>query len=219
MTDWFTDEIFGGVSGATDVIFPVSRLVVDPERFEHDDDEPMSKQGMGVIYELTSNQGPLRLKPNAAERSLLIDSYYRPHHRLLTDMTKQAITEYGNCLIIDGHSFPRLPLPYESDHSLERPEICIGTDDYHTPDNLRDEAVALFEKAGFTVAVNSPFAGALVPLDYYRSDKRVMGLMIEVRRDLYIDETTAEKLPEFDGVRDKIKGVISQVIDVAEDIL
>ena len=33
MTDWFTDEIFGGLAGTSDVIFPVSRLVVDPERF------------------------------------------------------------------------------------------------------------------------------------------------------------------------------------------
>jgi len=29
LTDWFTDEIFGGLAGSNDVIFPVSRLVVD----------------------------------------------------------------------------------------------------------------------------------------------------------------------------------------------
>jgi len=32
MTDWFTDELFGGMTGATDIVFPVSRLVVDPDR-------------------------------------------------------------------------------------------------------------------------------------------------------------------------------------------
>jgi N-formylglutamate amidohydrolase len=149
----------------------------------------------------------------------LIDSYYRPHHRLLTNLTRQAIADNGHCLIIDGHSFPLHPLPYEMDHSLERPELCIGTDDYHTPDDLRDTAVKLFQEAGFTVAVNSPFAGALVPMEFYRCDKRVMGLMIEVRRDLYMEEATAKKSPNFDAARDKIRNVIAELVIYAEDSL
>ena len=59
MTDWFTEELFGGLSGATDIVFPVSRLVVDPERFESDEMEPMSECGMGVIYQATSDGRPM----------------------------------------------------------------------------------------------------------------------------------------------------------------
>jgi hypothetical protein len=41
-------------------VFPVSRLVVDPERFVDDATEPMAACGMGVIYTQTSQRMPLR---------------------------------------------------------------------------------------------------------------------------------------------------------------
>ena len=41
-----------------------------------------------------------------------------------------------HCLIIDGHSFPALPLPYELNQRAFRPDFCIGTDDFHTPEEL-----------------------------------------------------------------------------------
>jgi len=44
MTDWYTDELFCvPPSLATTVRFPVSRLVVDPERFVDDAQETMAR--------------------------------------------------------------------------------------------------------------------------------------------------------------------------------
>jgi len=211
MTDWFTDEIFGGLTGASDVIFPVSRLVVDPERFENDEQEPMAVHGMGIVYEKNSDQAPLRRKLSVSERRTLIEDYYRPHHQALSDLTGKVIAEHGQCFILDGHSFPLVPLPCELRQSLFRPEICIGVDAYHTPASLRDAAVQLFKEAGFTTAINHPFAGAMVAQGYYQTDKRVIALMIEVRRDLYMDERNIEKLAVFDSVRRRIRGVISEI--------
>ncbi|MCL0044082.1 N-formylglutamate amidohydrolase [Dehalococcoidia bacterium] len=64
MTDLFTDQLFGqaGSYGATLFINRVSRLVMDPERFPDDQDEPMSAKGMGAIYTKTSQGGDLRPK-------------------------------------------------------------------------------------------------------------------------------------------------------------
>jgi len=97
---------------------------------------------------------------------------------------------------------------------LARPEICIGTDAYHTPAWLCDAAVQLFEEAGFTTAINHPFAGALVAGGFYQNDKRVVAMMIEVRRDLYMDERKLEKLAVFDTVRQRIRDVISEIINL-----
>lgn len=212
LTDWFTDEIFGDLAGASDVIFPVSRLVVDPERFEDDDDEPMAGLGMGVIYERRSNQTPLRHKLSASERQALIEDYYRPHHQALSNLTGRIIAEHGQCFILDGHSFPLVALPFEVASPLARPEICIGIDAYHTPAWLCDAADELFKEAGFTTAINYPFAGAMVARGFYRTDKRVVALMIEVRRDLYMDERKFEKLAVFDTVQRRIRDVISEII-------
>ena len=42
-----------------------------------------------------------------------------------------------------------------------------------------------------TVKQNTPFADALVPMPFYLKDQRVSSVMIEVRRDTYINENTA----------------------------
>ena len=81
MTDRYTDRLFD-VPGicAERVVFPVSRLVVDPERFVDDAQESMAAGGMGVVYEKTASLEPLRKPPSTEEREALIDRYYRPHH-------------------------------------------------------------------------------------------------------------------------------------------
>ena len=53
MTDAFTDELFAHPA-ATAVRFPISRLLVDVERFSDDAKEPMSTKGMGKIYTCTA---------------------------------------------------------------------------------------------------------------------------------------------------------------------
>src|SRR4051794_18204925 len=78
MTDRYTDELFDlGAAVATTVRFPVSRLVVDPERFLDDDSEPMAGRGMGVIYTRTSQGEALRVAVESAVRESLLARYYR----------------------------------------------------------------------------------------------------------------------------------------------
>ena len=42
------------------IVFPVSRLVVDPEHFSDDSLEPMNQVGIGVTYTRGSLRQPLR---------------------------------------------------------------------------------------------------------------------------------------------------------------
>ena len=79
MTDHFTHALFAQPSGeATVVRAPVSRLVVDVERFEDDAQEPMAARGMGAVYQVTSHMAPLRKPMSAAEREYLMQTWYRP---------------------------------------------------------------------------------------------------------------------------------------------
>jgi N-formylglutamate deformylase len=78
-TDHLTREIVAGFRAEVDcVIFGVSRLVVDPERFPDDADEPLAGRGMGATYTHLSSGEPLRVL-SAAERCRLIETYYYPH--------------------------------------------------------------------------------------------------------------------------------------------
>ena len=134
--------------------------------------------------------------------------FYAPHHQALAQAVGRALARHDRCLLIDMHSFPSQPLPYEIDQDPCRPDICLGTDEYHTPPGLAAAAARAFEQQGLSVELNRPFAGALVPMAYYRRDPRVSALMIEVNRRLYLDEDTAERLAAFDVVRARLEEAI-----------
>ena len=112
----------------------------------------------------------------------------------------RALEQFGRCVIIDAHSFPVTPMPTQVDFS-DPPEIGIGTDAMHTSDELAGVVHTFFTDRGFSVGVNCPFAGALVPNAFYGRDARVQSVMIEVRRDLYMDERTGSRLSRFAEVQ------------------
>ena len=209
LTDRYTDELFDlDPSVATQVTFGVSRLVVDPERFLDDAVEPMAAHGMGAVYTRTSDGTPLRRGLSEPQRGALLARFYEPHHAALEAATRAALDGAGRCLIIDGHSFPCAPLPSELDQEQERPDICIGTDAFHTPAQLVDEVVAAFVASGLEVTVNHPYAGAIVPARFYQRDKCVAALMVEINRRLYMDEGTGEKTARFAETRTIVQSVL-----------
>lgn len=125
----------------------------------------------------------------------------------------EALSARGRCLVLDGHSFPSRPLPYELDQRDARPDVCIGTDSFHTPSWLCELATAAFERADFSVAVDRPFAGALVPAAYYAGEVRVAALMVEINRALYMDERTGERLASFTEFRQRLSDVLTHICE------
>jgi N-formylglutamate amidohydrolase len=213
MTDWWTDELFevGGES-VTRLVFPVSRLVVDPERFADDTDEPMAARGMGAIYTRTSDGRPLRSPVDAEERQRLLQRYYVPHHEMLEQLVREALRTGGHCLVIDAHSFPSLSLPCDMDQSPDRPDICLGTDLFHTPEWLRRGASASFHRMGWNVELNRPHSGTIVPVSFYHQDRRVISVMVEINRALYMDERTGKRLPQFTEVSRNLQSALEALI-------
>lgn len=211
MADMYTDELFGeSYARYGGIIARVSRIVSDAERFDDDTLEYMAAVGMGVLYEKTAAGETMR-RLGAARREELQGLIYRPYHERLAELTQNSLDDFGRCLIVDCHSFPDLPRAYEPDQTPGRPDICIGSDSFHTPGNLvarlRDE----FERAGFTVAVNSPFAGTMVPTVYYGTDRRVASVMIEVNRKLYMNDVDYLRKTSFSTVSEKICGLIGDL--------
>ncbi len=210
MTDAFTDELFALPETAV-VRFPVSRLLVDVERFPDDTKEPMSKVGMDMIYTLTAYGKKLRRPLQAHEVRNLVSRYYEAHHLALLAEVIEELEKYGKSLIIDCHSFSSQPLPCDKDQSTLRPDFCLGTDSFHTPSALAHMATRYIEEMGFTVGVNRPFAGSLVPMTFYRRDHRVTSIMIEVNRRLYMDELTGTKSGRFDSTREQIRTLLVSI--------
>ena len=96
MTDAFTDKLFDLDEPHYKVVYPVSRIVCDPERFPDDEAESMSKFGMGVVYTRTSDGRVLRSVLSDEERKSLIDRFYLPHHRKLEKAVAADRMEMGS---------------------------------------------------------------------------------------------------------------------------
>jgi N-formylglutamate amidohydrolase len=118
----------------------------------------------------------------------------------------------GRCLILDCHSFPSDPPPCDLNQDRPRPEICVGTDPFHTPRQLAALAAKGFEAEGLEVAVNRPYAGALVPAPWYQRDERVSAVMGEINRRLYMDETTGQKTANFGEMVSVMQSVVTVLV-------
>lgn len=196
LTDWHTGALYAEGVAADDVLrAEVSRLVVDVERFADDRLERCAEVGMGATYVKTCDGRALRTL-SAARRAELLDRYYWPHHLALDEAAAARLALFGRCVILDAHSFPARPLPTQTDFSAP-PEIGIGTQPGHTSPELRALAEGFFRARGFLVGVDVPFSGAIVPNRFFGRDPRVQSVMVEVRRDLYMDEATGERHAGF----------------------
>ena len=213
MTDHKTfDLLASGVEHAQVVRASVSRLVLDVERFEDDKFEPMALRGMGAVYTHTHDGQTLRHSVADDQRHKLLEDWYWPHHAALTLATQTALQESGLAVIIDCHSFPAMPLPYEVDQTARRPQICIGTDAFHTPAALAQFLSDALAIAGYEVGLDSPFSGSMVPTAYFKKDRRVISVMLEVRRDLYLLEQSGSPNTEFERISAEIRQCLLQAL-------
>lgn len=182
-TDWATDKIFD-VEGVAQIVTPFSRLFCDVERLR-DEDEPQFKRGRGFYYTL-GHDGALLRHEDPAHKQHVHELYYTAHHSLLDRYVHAALAETGTCCIIDCHSFDDQVVGTLCETPLD-PDFCIGTDSYHTPDALRDYAVDFFHRHGYSVEIDNPFSGCMIPMSAYHKNPKVTGLMIEVNKRLYMD--------------------------------
>lgn len=184
LCDRFADILFD--LSRTMIVFQESRIFCDVERFADDEKEEMALKGMGMCYVRRVDGKALRTL-HSEDRIRIKHDYYDVHHDLLSSLVAEKLAYCGSCLIVDAHTFSSVPLAHESDRAYPRADFCIGSDPFHTPPSVVDALCDYFSKRGYSVRVNSPFSGALVPLAFYQRDERVHSVMIEVNRALYLD--------------------------------
>ena len=213
MADLYADELFSDLLDEFGAITAtLSRLVVDMERLADDKEEPMEKRaGMGVLYTRTQNGELLRdISPVKRIKYMML---YENYHDAFAKLVSECLDKFDKCLILDCHTFPSRRRQYEEDQRMPRPDVCIGTDNYHTPVLLKQSLTKSFAAQGYTVKNNSPYSGTIVPLQYLEKDSRVQSIMIEINRSLYMNERTFKKRKDFERVSRRfceiIKGAIS----------
>ena len=209
LTDWHTDDLFGN-NKAISIIAPFSRLFCDAERFVDDAHEVMAKYGMGVLYETLDN-GDLMRKVTHELRIFVIENFYKPHHQQLNEAVLKALNQSGKGIVIDCHSFPSTPLKRTLVKDKDTPDYNVGTDAYHTPQKLIDFSKAYFEDLGYSLGIDTPYSGALVPMEHYKKNKNVQAIMLEVNRRLYLKEPTNEKSENYQKTKEVVQGFLEGI--------
>lgn len=187
MTDHSTDEmarLARDAGGASAVINRLSRLVVDVERFD-DESEEKNQVGMGVLYTHGAQRSRIREMPRDMRP---LKQFYADYAATMTRLCEQALARHGRAIIFDVHSYNTLPLGHELHTHEPRPELCVGYEEPHCGATLRGQVRDAF--AEFQQGDNQTFHGAYVPLKYYQREPRVQSVMLEIRRDQYLDERT-----------------------------
>jgi N-formylglutamate amidohydrolase len=207
LTDWATEKIFD-ISGCTKIITPFSRLFCDVERLP-DADEPMYQKGRGFYYTKCDDGRVLR-KEIERLKQFVYDNYYLPHHELVLNWCLKKIEDYGVCYIIDAHSFSEQPLQSEFIQDANRPDICLGIDEFHTPNALLEQFKAQFENSGYSVGINTPYSGTLVPLNLYQKEQRLKSIMIEVNKTCYMQngKVQADKVKDLQNCMETVMGKV-----------
>ena len=198
MTDSYCDELYDAPEIKNKIIAPVSRLICDMERFRDDKHESNSKRGHGLMYTKTSTGKRLR-ENDQNLRNRILDEFYDPHHRCFEKAVENALKKYNKCLIIDAHSFNSKKI-VKIGNLFGLPDFDIGTDKFHTPDILSYTLFNKIKELGYRPCINSPSSGAITPMKFYRKDRRVLSIMIETNRKLYMDESTLQRSSHFEKI-------------------
>jgi N-formylglutamate amidohydrolase len=133
----------------------------------------------------------------------------------LNNAVNSQLVQFGKALIVDCHSYPGIPLKRDLDQTPNRPDFNIGTDSFHTPEHLIAISADFFKKAGYSLGIDWPYKGSIVPMQHYQKNNAVQSIMLEINRVLYMNESTGEKTERYS----EIKEVTSEYIKVLKNSL
>ena len=158
---------------------------------------------MGAVY--THLPGGAQYRQVTPERrDEIIQQTYEPHHVQLNKLSQKIIAQHGSCMMIDLHSYSDDLVRKLFGYTENLPDICLGYDNewFSESDTLRLKSY--IERLGYSCAPNYPYAGALVPMDFYRNKTPgLRSVMLEVNRRVYL---------EGEAVRQEAARDIGQII-------
>jgi N-formylglutamate amidohydrolase len=212
--DSYVDELFGGAPalGATLLKAVYSRAYVDPNREAFELDPAMFADplpdhvnsgservaiGFGTVArEVARGIAIYRGKLRYSDALARIERIYFPYHRALQRLLVETRAQFGHAVLVDCHSMPSSGLTVSGDRGL--PDIVLGDRFGRScPRDLVVRAETVLRGMGYKVVRNHPYAGGFITEEYGRPGDGVYALQIELNRQLYMDERTLARSPNF----------------------
>jgi len=220
--DAFVDELFMGVveCGAPLIAARFPRAYLDVNRapgeldasmfdaplsLANDPAGPRVQAGLGVIPRIVRDGAEIyRGRLAASEAGERLARLYRPYHAALAHLIEETRAQFGLAVLVDCHSMPS---------AAAVPDVVLG-DRYgiSAAAPLMRAAERMFERHGFSIARNSPYAGGYTTHLYGRPARGVHALQVEINRGLYLDEERVSRGPKFAEVQMRIARVLADLM-------
>ena len=74
------------------------------------------------------------------------------------------------------------------------------------------------KEMGYSLLINKPYQGTLVPMEFFGKEHRVASIMIEINRSLYMDEKNGEKKDSFESIKEHIQTLLWFIWKFEKDV-
>jgi len=160
--------------------------------------------GIGLIWRVNQEDKNIydRLL-SAREVERRISNYWQPYHDCLKETLDEVHSSFGKVVHINCHSMPAISNESSKEGpGVTRPQFCLGDRHGTTCDPALVALTKLtLEELGYEVSVNEPYAGVELVRAYSNPSKGRHSLQVEIRRDLYMNEKTFKKSPNFEKLK------------------
>jgi N-formylglutamate amidohydrolase len=233
--DSFVDELFGAAPrlGAPLLSARFPRAYVDVNREAYELDPGMFcdalpgfvnagsarvRIGLGTIARVVASGEEIYAeKLRFVEVERRIERLYRPYHQMLRRLVEETEALFGGYLLLDCHS---MPSGVGSGCGQSWPDVVLG--DCHggacAPEILETARRFLSER-GFSVAINTPYAGGFTTDHYGRPGLRRHALQIEINRALYMNERNYRRKPHFARLAQELAELVLRLARAAQECL
>ncbi len=175
---------------------------------------PRVHAGLGTIARIVGNGEPIYAqKLQFAEAQARVANCWQPFHDALSGLIAETLALFGTCLVIDCHSMPTVP-----GRPAGRADIVLG-DGNGTSCTPSWSAFVheTFNRLGFSVRRNEPYAGGYITRHYGRPRASVQTIQVEVARGLYMHERSFLPNAQFGATQQKLSQFLAEVIRASAD--
>lgn len=150
-------------------------------------------------------------KLTRAEVERRIARWHAPYHERLAELLAAAQRGFGRALLIDCHSMPS-EIRASSRRIRDGADVILGDRfGFSADQSLVDAIEDSFERNGFRVARNAPFAGGHITERYGRPASNVSAVQIELDRGLYLDQASITPATGFKPLIRRLEPVIADI--------
>jgi N-formylglutamate deformylase len=184
-----------------DVVARASRFVCDLNRDPDDvpvgavpeHRAPRNTDGRGFIWAVTTTGLPALARPLTLDEWRARTAIHAAYHGAIAEALARAKQRFGYAILVDGHSMPSRGKSGHKDPGRVRADVVPGDRDGTSCSPALSRHVGdHFTSRGYSVAFNDPYKGGFITQHHGRPADGVHAIQIELRRDLYMNESTYE---------------------------